>query len=197
MQWVVTRFVRDSFASIHATVFNCLVGMPNAMISGEEDMCAWSWGWDERKCSGSYAALCCIPGGNAYRKYMSSMFNNLYGIIIILFHGIPGIENVYMCIRDAQQREICERLLNDTQWTPIEITTHSTHSILLCFMHVFICLCLCSAGSTRGGRGRKICYTVFFNTQPDSVYLCAEILLLLWLLGGLIGILRKFVGSYS
>ncbi len=36
MQWVVTRFVRDSFASIHATVFNCLVGVPNAMISGEE-----------------------------------------------------------------------------------------------------------------------------------------------------------------
>ena len=45
---------------------------------------------------------------------VNSMCNNLYGIIIILFHGIPGIENVYMCIRDAQQREICERLLNDT-----------------------------------------------------------------------------------
>jgi hypothetical protein len=42
MQWVVTGFVRDSFASVHATVFNCLVGMPNAMISGKEDMCAWS-----------------------------------------------------------------------------------------------------------------------------------------------------------
>jgi hypothetical protein len=24
------------FASVHATVFNCLVGMPNAMISGKE-----------------------------------------------------------------------------------------------------------------------------------------------------------------
>ncbi len=30
---------------------------------------------------------------------------------IIPFHGIPGIEIVYMCIRDVQQREICERLL--------------------------------------------------------------------------------------
>jgi hypothetical protein len=79
MQWVVTGLLHDSFASVHATVFNCLVGMPNAMISGKEDMCAWS-------------SLCCIPGSNTYRKYMSSMCNNLYGIIIILFHGIPGIE---------------------------------------------------------------------------------------------------------
>jgi hypothetical protein len=42
MQWVVTGVVRDSFASVHATVFSCLVGMPNAMISDEGDMCAWS-----------------------------------------------------------------------------------------------------------------------------------------------------------
>jgi hypothetical protein len=30
---------------------------------------------------------------------------------IIPFHGFPGIETVYMCIRDAQQREICERII--------------------------------------------------------------------------------------
>ncbi len=42
MQWVVTGLLRDSFASVHATVFNYLVGMPNAMIRGKEDMCAWS-----------------------------------------------------------------------------------------------------------------------------------------------------------
>ncbi len=29
------RVVAWSFASVHATVFNCLVGMPNAMISGK------------------------------------------------------------------------------------------------------------------------------------------------------------------
>jgi hypothetical protein len=132
-----------------------------------------------------FGQLCCIVfvPESAYLSqiYVHSMCNNLYGIVIILFqfHGIPGIESVYMCIRDAQQREIRERLLNITAVTPIEITTHTAHSILLCFMHVFICFCLCSAGSTRGGRGRKICHAVFLNAQLDSVYLCADILLLL------------------
>jgi hypothetical protein len=57
-----------------------------------------------------------IPGSTHLSQiYVHSMCNNiLCGIIIIPFHGIPGIETVYMCIRDAQQREICERLLNDT-----------------------------------------------------------------------------------
>ncbi len=39
MQWVVTESVRDSFASVHATVFDCLVGMPGAMVSVKESMC--------------------------------------------------------------------------------------------------------------------------------------------------------------
>ncbi len=30
VQWVVTEFVSGSFASVHATVFDCLVGMPGA-----------------------------------------------------------------------------------------------------------------------------------------------------------------------
>ncbi len=41
VQWVVTEFVRDSFASVHATVFDCLVGMPGAMVSVKESMCVW------------------------------------------------------------------------------------------------------------------------------------------------------------
>ncbi len=39
VQCVVTGFVRDSFASVHATVFDCLVGMPNAMVNVKENMC--------------------------------------------------------------------------------------------------------------------------------------------------------------
>ncbi len=41
VQWVVTEFVSDSFASLHATVFDCLVGMPGAMVSVKESMCVW------------------------------------------------------------------------------------------------------------------------------------------------------------
>ncbi len=139
VQWAVTRFVRDSFASKCATVFNWLVGVPNAMISGEEKKCAWSWGWDERKYSGSYATLCCIPGNTSFPQVsVLSMCNNLYGIIVILFHGIPGIKTC-TC---AYVTHNSERFVRDlfTQWTPVEITTHSTRSILLCFMHVFIFL---------------------------------------------------------
>ncbi len=36
VHWVVTEFVRDSFASVHATVFDCLVGVPGAMVSVKE-----------------------------------------------------------------------------------------------------------------------------------------------------------------
>jgi hypothetical protein len=44
--------------------------------------------------------------------YVHGMCNILCGIIhIIPFHGIPGIETVYMCMRDVQQREICERIV--------------------------------------------------------------------------------------
>ncbi len=35
-------FVRDSFASVHATVFDCLVGMSGAMVSVKENMCVWN-----------------------------------------------------------------------------------------------------------------------------------------------------------
>jgi hypothetical protein len=45
------------------------------------------------KCSGNYAALYCIPGSTYLSQvYVHSMCNNLYGSIIVLFHGIPGIE---------------------------------------------------------------------------------------------------------
>jgi hypothetical protein len=35
----VTEFVRDSFAGVHATVFDCLVGMPGAMVNVKKNMC--------------------------------------------------------------------------------------------------------------------------------------------------------------
>jgi hypothetical protein len=54
-------------------------------------------------------------GVHTYRKCMSIACATTCTVFFILFHGIPGIKIVYMCIRDAQQREICERLLNDTQ----------------------------------------------------------------------------------
>jgi hypothetical protein len=37
----VTEFVRESFASVHATVFDRLVGMPGAMVSVRDKMCVW------------------------------------------------------------------------------------------------------------------------------------------------------------
>jgi hypothetical protein len=83
-----------------------------------------------------------------------------------------------MCMRDVQQREICERIVTVLQQgTPIGITTRSTYSILLCFMCLYVFVCVQPA--VLGGRGRNIYHTVFFNAQPDSVYLYADILLLL------------------
>jgi hypothetical protein len=73
------------------------------------------------------------------------------------------------------------RLLNDTAVTPIEVTTHSIHSPILCFMHVFICFYLCSAGSTRRGRGRGICQTVFFYRATRFRMFSIDVVSLLWL----------------
>ncbi len=56
--------------------------------------------------------LCYIAGSTHLSQvYVHSMRNILYGIVIIPFHGIPGIETVYMCTRDAQQREICAKIV--------------------------------------------------------------------------------------
>ncbi len=35
----MTEFMRESFASVHATVFDRLVGMPGAMVSVRDKMC--------------------------------------------------------------------------------------------------------------------------------------------------------------
>jgi hypothetical protein len=92
---------------------------------------------------------------------------------IIPFHGIPGIETVYMCIRDVQQREICEKIVTLLQqWTPIEITTHSAYSILLCFMCLYVFVCVQPA--VLGRRGRNIYYTVF-STRNQIPYIYTQI----------------------
>jgi hypothetical protein len=91
--------------------------------------------------------------------------------ILLFCSMVSRQKDMYMCIGDVQQREIYARLLKDITVTSIEITTHSIHSPLLCFMHVFICFYLCSADSTRRGRGREICHIVFFTAHPDSVCL--------------------------
>jgi hypothetical protein len=77
-----------------------------------------------------------------------------------------------MCIRDAQQREICVRLLNDTIVTPIEITTHSIHSLLLCFIHVFICFFVCIQPAVLGGGGvGKYVIGVFQRTARFRIFM--------------------------
>ncbi len=103
-----------------------------------------------------------------------------------------------MCIRGAQQREICARLLNDTTVTPIEITTHSIHSPLLCFIHVFICflffVCIQPAVLGRGGVGKCV-IGVFQRTARFRIFMRRYFIVTVTL-GGLIK-LRKFVDRYS
>jgi hypothetical protein len=51
-------------------------------------------------------------GVRTYHKFMSmACANPVRYYYIIPFHGIPGIETVYMCIRDVQPREICEKIV--------------------------------------------------------------------------------------
>ena len=64
-------FVRDSFASVHATVFNCLVGVPNAMISGRK-ICVH--GVEDEMRGNARAVMlhyAVYLGVHTYRKYMS------------------------------------------------------------------------------------------------------------------------------
>ncbi len=64
-------FVRDSIASVHATVSNCLVGVPNAMISGRK-ICVHGV---EDEMSGNARAVmlhyAVYLGVHTCRKYMS------------------------------------------------------------------------------------------------------------------------------
>jgi hypothetical protein len=112
VQWVVTEFVRDSFASVHATVFDCLVGMPGAW-SVLRIICVYG---DEGEMRGNVRTFmihyAIQLGVRTYHKYMSwHVQHPVRYYYIIPFHGIPGIETVYMRTRDAQQREICEKIV--------------------------------------------------------------------------------------
>ncbi len=98
---------------------------------------------------------------NTIASNINSMCNDLYGIIVILCHGFPGmISCTYAYVTCVAAIDLCE-LVTGTTVTPIEVTAHSIHFPLLCLIHVFICFCLCSAGSIRSGRGGEMCHTVF------------------------------------
>ncbi len=86
VQWVVTEFMRDSFASVHATVFDCLVGMPGAMVSVKE-ICVYG---DEGEMGGNvrtfmirYAIQVGVRSTHLSHVYVYGMCNSLYGIIIL------------------------------------------------------------------------------------------------------------------
>ncbi len=60
----------------------------------------------------------CYTAGSTHlsQVYVHDICNILYGIIYsIPVHDIPGIETVYMCMHDVQQREICERIVTVLQ----------------------------------------------------------------------------------
>jgi hypothetical protein len=51
-------------------------------------------------------------GVRTYHKYMSMACATSCTVLLYYsVHGIPGIETVYMCLRDVQQREICEKIV--------------------------------------------------------------------------------------
>ena len=104
--------MRDSFASVHATVFDCLVGMPGAMVSVKE-ICVYG---DEGEMRGNVRTFIYIMLYSWEYALITSICpwhvqHPVQYYYIIPFHGIPGIETVYMCIRDAQQREICAKIV--------------------------------------------------------------------------------------
>ncbi len=83
VQWVVTKFVRDSFASVHATVFDCLVDMPGAW-SVLRKICVYG---DEGEMRGNVRTLmihyAIQLGVHLSQVYVHGMCNILYGIIIL------------------------------------------------------------------------------------------------------------------
>ncbi len=109
---------------------------------------------------------------------VDNMCNNLYGNIVILCHDIPGVMTCTCAyVTCAAARDLCE-IVTDTTVTPIEVTAHSIHFPLLCFIHVFICFCLCSAGSIRGGGVEKYVIQCFYRAIKFRVF-CTYILSLL------------------
>ncbi len=68
---------------------------------------------NERRSSDIMVHSCCTAGStHSSQLYVHGICYILCSIIhIIPFHGVPGIETVYMCMRDVQQREICERIV--------------------------------------------------------------------------------------
>ncbi len=60
----------------------------------------------------------------------------------------------------AAARDLCE-FVTDTAVTPNVVTAHPIHFPLLCFIHVFIRFCLCSAGSITNRGDGEMCRTVF------------------------------------
>ncbi len=133
---------------------------------------------DEVKWEEMFGHLWCIHaiqlGVRTYHKYIFMTYATSCAVLFsIPFHDISGIETVYMCMRDVQQR-ICERIVTVLQqWTPpIEITTHSAYSILLCFMCLYVFVCVQPA--VVGGRGRNIYYTVF-STRNQIPYIYTQI----------------------
>jgi hypothetical protein len=98
------------------------------------------------------------------------MCNNLYSNIVILCRDILGVLTCSCAyVTCAAARDVC-KFVTDTTVTPIEVTAHSIHFPLLCFIHAFICFCLYSAGSIKRRRGgEKMSYSVF-TAQSDSAY---------------------------
>jgi hypothetical protein len=79
--------VRDSFASVHATVCDCLVGMPGAMVS-VKGICVYG---DESEMRGN-VQTCMIHyaiqlGVRTYHMYMSMAC--VISCTILLYYSVP------------------------------------------------------------------------------------------------------------
>ncbi len=79
--------MRDSFASVHATVFDCLVGMPGAMVSVKE-VCVYG---DEGEMGGNVRTFmiryAIQVGVRTYRMYMSMACAT--SCTVLLYYSVP------------------------------------------------------------------------------------------------------------
>ncbi len=83
-----------------------------------------------------------------------------------------------LCIRGVCNSERFMQICYYTTVTPNVVIAHPIHFPLLCFIHVFIHFCLCSAGNIRNrGDGEK-CRTVFLPLNQLRMF-CTYVLPLL------------------
>jgi hypothetical protein len=124
----------------------------------------------------------CIAGVHATEhssQVCQYMCNNLYSNIVILCHIFQAYI-MLLCIRGVCNSERFMQICYYTTVTPIVVIAHPIQFPLLCFIHVFIHFCLCSAGNIRN-RGDGESVVQCFYRSINSVCFTRMFLPLLYL----------------